>query len=295
MIEAVWEGSDADFVIEALASLGRQIEGYPGPEIAVVSVYCDESGKLADSKVVVFAAAVADDSDWKTLGKGWLKALRQARIRSLHTKEAMRRKGQFEGWVEADRDGLLEQLAKLANERIACNYSFEMDTAKFSALPQPDRKRLKDLPYCAFEGLIRAIAHEHQDRPNMRFQLVYDLSEEYSTECLKLFNPARVSSILSSSGFCRRRAGSRPSGGRHAGVLSSGGSASRGCRQLQAHRKAPAGNLQFRRAGGMWRDRLPGWIVTWCWSPHESANAVRSGHEIQAGDDRRPGGVRALP
>jgi len=193
MIEAVWEGSDAEFVIEAMTALGRQIDGSRGPSIAVASVYCDESGKLADSKFVVFAAAVADDAEWTVLQRRWLTLLREAGIGHIHMVDAMRFRGEFQGWEnrEADRDGLLEQLATLANERIAYNYSFEMDAAKFRALPQSDQERLKDLPYCAFEGLIRAIAHEHQEYPGMRFQLVYDLSEEYATQCLKLFNRLR--------------------------------------------------------------------------------------------------------
>jgi len=70
-----------------------------------------------------------------------------------------------------------------------------MDSVKFCQQPQKEQERLRDVVYCAFEGLIRAIASDYQQNPDAKFQLVYDLSEEYSERCLKLFLRLRSQAV----------------------------------------------------------------------------------------------------
>ena len=150
------------YILEGLTAVAKILGEPGGRDVTVIQVCCDESGKLADSKFVIFVGAVAEQDDWVVLAKDWRAALRDFGVRHVHTSDAVRCRGEFASCKgrEGKRDELLEHLATLAHQRIACHYSFEMDSVKFRQLPQAEQKRLRDLPYCAFEGLIRAIAHD---------------------------------------------------------------------------------------------------------------------------------------
>lgn len=165
-----------------------------GTPLAVFQVYCDESGKLADSACVSFASIVFNQEEALPFCNRWNAILSGENIKYLTMKEAMHFQGEFKGWKDraSDRDGLLEALASLAWDRCAFLVSSPMITDGFRSLPQLQQQRLRDLPYAAFETLIAGIAElAKKSGPRDRFHLVYDLSEEYSIECVKLFNRLR--------------------------------------------------------------------------------------------------------
>lgn len=164
--------------------------------VAVFHVNCDESGKLADSTCVVFAACVFPDNEIAPFSDKWRHLLSDAKIRFLHTTDAVRFKGEFKHWKKRnrDRDDLLEAFAKLIMDRAAWLSVAPMDTERFKSLPVGDRKRLKDITYAGFEGLLTELKTDaaKNHRADHRFHLIYDLSDEYSETCLKLFKKMRV-------------------------------------------------------------------------------------------------------
>jgi Protein of unknown function (DUF3800) len=163
--------------------------------VATFQVHCDESGKLQDSKCVTFSGCIFREDAVAEFSRRWTECLEDAQIADLHMKDAMRFGGEFRGWKNhgSDRDALLETLGKLLHDR-GSQVVFTMDTKKFKLLDQNTQGLLKNPVYAGFDGLLKVIMSTavHHKTPEHRFHLVYDLSEEYSTECLRLFNKMRM-------------------------------------------------------------------------------------------------------
>ncbi|MBI3408078.1 MAG: DUF3800 domain-containing protein [Planctomycetes bacterium] len=163
--------------------------------MAVFQVHCDESGKLQDSKCVVFAACVFAQNEVSGFSRKWNDYLRNAGIKYLHMTDAMRCQGEFRDWANRrrDRDDLLETLGQLLVDRTAFQSLSPMDVSHFRALPSDDQKRFKDLVYAGFDALMTTLMTDAANfqKPEHRFHLIYDLSEEYSSQCLKHFNKLR--------------------------------------------------------------------------------------------------------
>lgn len=164
--------------------------------MAVFQVYCDESGKLSDSKCVIFAGVLFRESEVAGFSERWSSYLKDAAIRSLHMKEAIRLEGEFRDWKgrDKDRDALLETLGKLLHDRSVLQVVFTMNVEEFKGLDPTTQNLLKNPVYAGFDGLLKAIRSRAllHNAPNHKFHLVYDLSEEYSVQCLKLFNRMRM-------------------------------------------------------------------------------------------------------
>lgn len=163
--------------------------------MAVFQVYSDESGKLADSQCVAFASILFRQEEALPFSNRWNELLAAAGVSYISMKEAMGLKGEFRGWKDRkkDRDDLLEALAALAWDRCYFLARSPMVTEEFRKLPQSSQEQLKDLPYAAFEALVKGIAEvSANSQQRDRFHLIYDLSEEYSVECIRLFNRLRM-------------------------------------------------------------------------------------------------------
>jgi len=151
-------------------------------------VFCDESGKQADSPVVVFAACIASDQHWAVMMEDWRKAI-EGKVRYISMKEAMHFRGEFEGWEDRikERDELLVSVAEIAARAIAFNSIAAVDSKTFLTLGQEDRKKFRDIHYMAFEGCIKQILVATAKRQDWFFHLYLDASEEYSERCLKMY------------------------------------------------------------------------------------------------------------
>src|SRR2546425_519219 len=142
MMNAVDEIADrSEFIHEGVAAVAKILGAPGGTDIAVIQVCCDESGKLADSKFVIFVGAVAEQDDWSVLAKDWRSALRDFGVRHIHTSDAVRCRGEFAAYRErkSQRDEFLEHLATLAHQRMACHYSFSMIAPRFDSDPKTSR------------------------------------------------------------------------------------------------------------------------------------------------------------
>ena len=193
------QSTTATAIIRSVGSLSRMMKREDDPELmAIFQAHCDESGKLADSDCVVFAAAVATDDSWQVLSRKWSEIL-PADIPYVHMKEAMRFDGPFTRWKERrdDRDGLLEALAEMSIDLIAFHTQSPMNTADFrTKVPQAAQERLRDVWYCGFETLMKSIAGDSVSKdPNHRFHLFCDLTTDYAERALKLYMRMRMHQV----------------------------------------------------------------------------------------------------
>jgi len=118
--------------------------------MAAFQVYCDESGELHDKKCVSFAAAVFPQDEVAVFNRKWKSLLGE--VRCISMKEAMNFEGEFRGWKgrEHDRDGLLESLATLAQERVMYHTNSTVDAATFASFDPKLQARLRGISYAGF-------------------------------------------------------------------------------------------------------------------------------------------------
>ncbi len=164
----------------------------------VLQVFFDDSGKLADQEMVVFGGCLLTTDHLVVMSERWTDTLKESGLSYLSMKDAMNFEGEFKNWKkdkshnerEADRDALLVRLVSTADFDVKAYPTAGVSSAEFKALPDDQRKKLKDPHYCTFEACMnRAIDLVVQGE----FLHVYcDSSENYAKECIGLYHKLRM-------------------------------------------------------------------------------------------------------
>ena len=151
----------------------------------------DESGKLADSEIVVFGGCMGPREAVEDFGTKWVERLRRDGLQYTSMKEAIHFQGPYVDWkANTDkRDAVLRDLAKLLGDSSLLMMSSPITTSEFKALPSHQQKKLGNDPqYCGFEACIVSTLSQ---APNLVLHAVCDLSEQYAERCITLFNTLR--------------------------------------------------------------------------------------------------------
>jgi hypothetical protein len=160
-----------------------------------IQVFCDESGKVGDSKNVVVAACVASPESWAALAEKWKFFVNRAGISGIgfgSMKDAVHFKNSFAGWRcrVAERDELLAELAGLVahyGDMLTASY---VATSAWNAMPEQRKRKMKNPVYALSEGVILQIV-EHS---SAAIQLCFDSCEEYAPTWLSLYHALRRNS-----------------------------------------------------------------------------------------------------
>ena len=161
--------------------------------MASITVIFDESGKQGSSEHVVFAGFYAVHERWDEFSLEWNLRLKRAGVTYWSTKNAANLDGQYKQFRNRRND--LHDLA-ISLARIICRFAVGgtaqiVTVEQFKSLDQEARERLKDPWYCAFESGMRSLLEADALEPNDLFMLLCDDSEEYSSECLKIYRRLR--------------------------------------------------------------------------------------------------------
>jgi hypothetical protein len=154
----------------------------------------DESGKLADSSCVAFGGCLASVEDSLSMSHAWDAILREHGIEYVRMTEALNCRGEFDGWKGKrlqERNRLLKSLVTLGQSRVAMFVCAPMSCEEFKALPEGQRRRLKNPQYCGFESCVTVLT-QNASRLGHKLQLHCDSSEEYSETCITLYHKLRM-------------------------------------------------------------------------------------------------------
>jgi hypothetical protein len=144
----------------------------------------DESGKFKGTDVVAVGGCVAMPETLRQITKQWDERLTVERIPFTSMKDAVHLHAHFASWKDSRRDEFLWDLANIITDAPMMRVYTTIRTATFKAMAQEQRKRLGNDPhYASMEGCIRAAL----DADRIHLQVICDLSEEYSEECLRLY------------------------------------------------------------------------------------------------------------
>lgn len=167
-------------------------------DFRLVTACFDESGKLHDSKIVVFGGCAGAVGEFDRLAEAWSQRLAVDGVTSISMKDAMNFKKEFSEpqWKnnEDRRDALLFDLATLVFNSPLLRICSPQITSEFKSLCDQDRQSLGGNPqYQAFEACVTGLLGEDE---TIAVNVVCDLSEEYAEKCLKLFHKLRSRSPI---------------------------------------------------------------------------------------------------
>lgn len=184
---------------EALVSMASADIGISKNALKISTVIFDESGKYKDRDgVFVFAGFATFPVFLDVLVKEWLDCMLLAGLPHTSTsmKEAIVFRGPFES-IRLDRDRrdcILRKLAHVIADNsdklvhLASPLS-RSTTEEFLKLPQQKREILRNDPYyAAFEACIKGALDVREDT---QLHIVCDLAEQYSEECVSVFQQLR--------------------------------------------------------------------------------------------------------
>jgi len=155
--------------------------------------YLDESGKLHDKEFVSFAGYATGPDHWDDFSREWRFAFNRTGVRSVRMQDAVDFRGQFAGWRDhrhTQRDALLLRLAETIESFELASVFLPISLVEFKDLSENDQKHWKSLSRCGFVGVIKCLLTLFPS--TVAFHMIYDLSEDYSAKCVRLFNLLRV-------------------------------------------------------------------------------------------------------
>jgi hypothetical protein len=79
-------------------------------EFPIVTAYFDESGHSASTRVVAMGGAIAGPKQWEELRLKWKPTLARNDVKVFHMTDLENRQGEFRGWNESRKRGLLSDL-----------------------------------------------------------------------------------------------------------------------------------------------------------------------------------------
>lgn len=163
------------------------------PDLPVAIACFDESGKFSDTKIVSVGGCIGYPQVLNHASKLWANRLGADGISHTSMKEAIHLHGPFDvpefRQNLEKRDKLIRDLSTILIEAPMYRIAAALQSKAFKALSQQDRKKMRNDPhYAAVEGCISGALSRV---PGYSLHIFFDLSEQYSEECVRLFHLVR--------------------------------------------------------------------------------------------------------
>lgn len=85
--------------------------------MAMLTVYCDDSGTDENTRVAVVAGYLSNDAQWELFNKEWTNVLTKFGITGMRRTDLENFRGEFKKWNPARRTALLQQLQPIIKHR----------------------------------------------------------------------------------------------------------------------------------------------------------------------------------
>jgi hypothetical protein len=145
---------EADDRIENWAS-------YHGPlhdrDFPCVTAYFDESGHSASTKVVAIGGAMATPVRWGELRVKWSSILAKYDVKTFHMADLENRQGEFRGWDEARKRGLLSEVLEAITESPMFMIGAAVVVEDFNRLNETMREKLMDPWYLCYQSCFEEV------------------------------------------------------------------------------------------------------------------------------------------
>lgn len=117
-------------------------------EIAVFTVYFDDSGTHSESETAVAACLVASDKAWESLTLDWGDVCVEEGFEHFHMTDFIgRHKLPYSAWDDEKRDRVYRKLAALIGKYIERGYSVTVQKSAFVTIAPETRAVIGDKPY----------------------------------------------------------------------------------------------------------------------------------------------------
>lgn len=102
---------------DAVAHLRASLLLKANDTMAMLTVYCDDSGTHSDSHICVVAGYLSSTAQWERFTKEWKRALNDFGINAMHRADLESFKGEFEQWDPERRTSFLKRLQPIIKHR----------------------------------------------------------------------------------------------------------------------------------------------------------------------------------
>lgn len=125
-------------------------------EFPAVTAYFDESGHPASTRVVAMGGAIAGPKQWEELRLKWKPTLQRYGIRVFHMTDFENRQGEFRGWDEERKRGLLSDLVGSFDENLFFLIGAAAVVQDFNRLPFKTNQKFINPWYFCYQNCFEA-------------------------------------------------------------------------------------------------------------------------------------------
>jgi hypothetical protein len=171
--------------------------------MALIHLYCDESGKFGHSDFTSFCGYVGNSGEWEKFSESWNQIRRFYEVPAIHMSAIMHPEDNPE-WLavknrwgtewEERRDEMLARLAMKIQEHTLICVGATVDSAYFDSMPPSEfKEKVEDTHYLAFQDVVlRSIDKVQWDDSDYALGLVLDDDERTAVTCYELFRKLRL-------------------------------------------------------------------------------------------------------
>ncbi|MGD9852381.1 MAG: DUF3800 domain-containing protein [Nitrospirales bacterium] len=166
----------------------------------MLKLFLDESGHLADSreKVFVVGGCLSSLDQWERLEGKCCLVLREYGIRQLHMKHFAHHRGEFSGWSESKRRGLLEKVHVITRDHVDKFIAAVVPMSDYNALDK-GQKKLAGHPYLvAFKDCLLMAERTAQElfAPPEKIETIFSDHPKLNGAILKHYSACKKNSVI---------------------------------------------------------------------------------------------------
>src|SRR5579864_5178183 len=105
--------------------------------MAMFTVYCDDSGTHAQSRVAAVSGYISNVGQWNIFVNEWNLVLKEFKIKQMHRADLESFKGEFERWNPTRRQALLQLLHSILKRRTKVAIGSAVITKDFEEIIPP--------------------------------------------------------------------------------------------------------------------------------------------------------------
>jgi hypothetical protein len=164
--------------------------------MAMISIYCDDSGTHPESRVAAVAGYISNMGQWELFVKEWGRVLKEYKVSQMHRAELENGHGEFKGWSSQKRITFVKKLHSIMRRRTRVAIGSAVFKKDFEEIiPEEFRKFCGGVyGWCAHECIVHAKrwAEKCQRDYSGNFQWVFEAGTKGHGQVKKMFDGVMI-------------------------------------------------------------------------------------------------------
>ena len=158
--------------------------------MAVLEIYCDESGTHKGSEYLIVGGAIANKTAWRTLESRWNAVLKKNDVRMFHANEFLRGEGDFKGWDDIKKRAFALKLAKIMNEEMRQFFGCTVRPTEYKQIASEFPTSLTDYKFCVERCLMLIMDWAKQRKKIEPISIFFERGPKIHGEIFEMYDEA---------------------------------------------------------------------------------------------------------